>query len=282
MASGIAHFNRAARFVLLLAPAAGIARAATCPAGRTGRLLAIGATYATGEGLLIALKHGDWWTTPTDGFHVVWDPSANREQDRLLHAEIAYQTAQVGAAVFRWACVASPGADWLGAALGVALELPKEIGDGLHQDKGFSGPDMLGAVLGALLPAAHATWAPARLVSLKVNYWPSAEFRNRDGRPQPQLESDYAGQRYFLAISPGALGNTSPWPRWLGVALGHSVSYWASQPPIHEWYAALDIRFEALPIEGRAWHRIAWVLDQIHVPAPGLRLSQGNVRVGLF
>ena len=178
---------------------------------------------------------------------------------------------------------APPGtAAWMGAALGFALELPKEIGDGLHQDKGFSGPDMLGALLGAVLPAARATWRPARLVSLKANYWPAAELRNRNGRPEPQLESDYAGQRYYLAFSPGALGRTAPWPPWLGVAVGHSVPYWASQPPIDEWYLALDLRFESLPVRGAVWRRVAWMLDQIHVPAPGLRLRAGRWTAGLF
>ena len=282
MVSRKVHFNRVAPLALALAVAAADAHAATCPASRPLRLVAIAGTYAAGEAALVAIQAHDWWTTPTTSFHVVWDPSANKNQDRLLHAAFAYHASQLGADVFRWACFSQPAATWLGAALGFALEIPKEIGDGLHQDEGFSGPDMLGGLLGAVLPAARATWGPARLVSLKVNYWPSAELRNRDGRPQPHLDTDYAGQRYYLAVSPGALGRTAPWPPWLGVALGHSVPYWCTQPPVNEWYLALDLRFESLPLHGGVWRRVAWVLDQIHVPAPGVRLRQGAWAVGLF
>jgi hypothetical protein len=282
MVSRGAHFNRIVSVVLALVTAATRAHAATCPAARLPRLLAVGGTYAVGEASLVAIRRHDWWTTPESSFHLVWDGSANRQQDRLLHAALAYQASQLGAAVFRWACLSPPAAAWMGAALGLALELPKEVGDGLHQDKGFSGPDMLGGLVGAILPAARATWAPARVVSLKVNYWPSAELRNRNGRPEPQLESDYAGQRYFLAFSPGALGRTAPWPAWLGVAVGHSVPYWASQAPIDTWYMALDLRCESLPIRGAAWRRVAWILDQVHIPAPGVRLRGGSWTFGLF
>ncbi len=282
MVSRNAHFNRIAPLALALAIGPAGARAATCPAGQLPRLLAIGGTYGVGEAGLIAIRAHDWWPTPGASFHLVWDPSANRQQDRLLHAAFAYQAAQLGAAAFRWACLSPTAAVWMGAALGFALELPKEVGDGLHQDAGFSGPDMLAGLLGAALAAARASWSPARLVNLKVNYWPSAELRNRDGRPEPHVESDYAGQRYFLAFSPGALGRTAPWPPWLGLAIGHSVPYWSSQPPVNEWYVALDLRFESLPLRGAVWQRVAWVLDQIHVPAPGIRLQQGIWTAGLF
>ncbi len=274
-----AHFNRAL-CVALVAQASAL-RAEVCPEGRPGRLAAIAGGYAGAEVAVVAARRADWWTTPKTGFHAVWDASPSAGQDRLLHAAIGYYIAQAGEALFRWACVSEPGAAWLGAALGVAVALPKEIGDGFHEQKGFSIPDMLWTAAGSMLPPARRTWHPARAFALKANYWPSQEYRNRTG-PQPQLESDYAGQRYYLALAPRRLLHVAWWPPWLGLAAGHSVPYWASQPPVHEWYGALDMSFGELPVRSRWWQRAAWVLDQIHVPLPGVRLREGRLSLGLF
>ena len=275
------HFNRATWWIIAACGVAGAAQAQPCPTARAKRLAVIGGLYAGAEATAMVLRHDDWWTTPRTGFYVSWDQSPSAGQDRLLHAALGYHASQAGAAAFRWACLAPVPAAWLGAAVGLAVALPKEIGDGLHQRKGFSGPDMLWTALGSALPAAHRTWPASRAFALKVSYWPSDEFRSRTGS-QPQLESDYAGQRYYLAVAPGELGWLGQWPRWLGFAVGHSVPYWASQPPVHEWYASLDLNFRRLPIHAGWWRPTAWVLDQIHFPLPGLRLREGTWTLGLF
>jgi hypothetical protein len=276
------HFNRVTLLSLAGLLCAGIAQGDTCPAEREVRLAGIAGAYAVSEATVLAIRHHDWWTTPSTGFYVTWDWSetSSLSQHRLLHAAMGYHASQAGAAAFRWACLGPTPAAWLGAALGVAVNLPKEIGDGLHQDHGFSMPGMLWTALGSAVPALHQTWPVSRAFALKVNYWPSEEFWNRPGL-EPQLESDYAGQHYYLAIAPSEL-NRNPWPQWLGLAMGHSVPYWASRPPVHQWYASLDVNFRGLPVHGVWWRRVAWVLDQVHFPLPGVRLQQGTWTVGLF
>jgi hypothetical protein len=97
------------------------------------------------------------------------------------------------------------------------------------------------------------------------------------------VENDYAGQRYYLTIHPGATpGGAGPWPDWLGVAVGHGIPHWASVPPSHDWYLTLDIRLSGLPIRGPVWRKVAGLLDQIHFPAPGVRVRNGDRAVGLF
>lgn len=275
------------RPLLLLAALAALAALpaasrAQCDGPRAGRIAAIAGAFAAGQTVVIAVRANDWWTTPTRSFHFANLASPSKEQDRLLHALIGYQTAQVGALLWDWACLPPRTAGWLGAALGIAVTLPKEIGDGLHEDKGFSTPDFMWTAGGALLPALHRTWAPSRAAQLKFNYWPSDELRNRtDGLPQ--LENDYAGQRYYLAIVPGRLpSGAGAWPDWLGVALGHGVPHWISAPPVHDWFVTLDLNWTGLPIRAAWWRRVAAVLDQVHVPAPGIRVRQGEVTLGLF
>ena len=102
--------------------------------------------------------------------------------------------------------------------------------------------------------------------------------------PEPNLLSDYAGQRYYLSINPARGGaDVSWWPRWLGVAVGHSTRAWVAEfPAHHEWYATLDLELRGLPLRARWWPRVAAVLDQVHLPAPGVRIVDGRVAAGMF
>jgi hypothetical protein len=247
------------------------------------RVALVAGGFAAGQVAVLAIRHDDWWTTPGTAFHFTSGGSPSAGQDLLLHGLVAYETAQVGRALFDWACVSPGAAGWLGAALGIAVGLPKEIGDGLHARKGFALDDFGVSVASALLPALHRAVPAARVVALEALYWPSAEYRDRTPGGLPQLENDYAGQRFYLAIQPGAVpGGAGSWPDWLSVALGHGVPQWASTPPSHDWYVALDLRLAGLPIRGSLWRRLAPVLDQIHVPWPGIRIRDGAVAFGLY
>jgi hypothetical protein len=247
------------------------------------RVALIAGGFAAGEVALVTIRHDDWWTTPGRAFHFTSGGSPSGGQDLLLHGFAAYQTAQVGRALFDWACLPPGAAGWLGAVLGMAVGVPKEIGDGLHAEKGFALDDFGVSVAAALLPALHRAVPATRVAALEALYWPSAEYRNRPPGGLPQLENDYAGQRYYLTIHPGALpSGAGPWPDWLGVGVGHGVPQWASTPPSHDWYVVLDLRLSGLPIRGSLWRRLAPVLDQIHIPWPGIRIRNGALAFGLY
>jgi len=257
-------------------------QAQECATPSLSRSLVVAGGFVVAEAAAILIQHDNWWTTPTRSFHFGDRPSASKGQDNLLHAAVTYEASQVGHVAWRWACQSPKTAAWLGAALGFATDIPKEIGDGFYEDKGFSLSDVMWSAGGAVLPALHTTWAPSRLLQLKGSYWPSDEWRDRSG-PQPTLLTDYAGQRYFVAIDPGLLdGGAGPWPDWLGIAIGHGVPRWISAPPEHVWYVTLDLNLRGLPIRAPWWHRVASVLDQVKVPMPGLRLTSGGVAIGVY
>jgi hypothetical protein len=266
--------------LVLLAPDA---LAQACPDAKLKRSLTIVGGYVVLETAVIAIRRDDWWSDSTRSFHLTWQSSPSGGQDRWLHAYLSYEVSQLAALAWDWACFDQVTAGWLGAVVGVALTLPmpKEIGDGFH-DKGFDVPDFLAGVIGAVAPALHRTYPQSRALLLKFNYWPSEEFGNRSGT-FPQLESDYAGMRFFLALNPGrAPGGAGWWPDWLGVAWGHSVDHWITAPPNHQWYFTTDLNLRGIPIKAKWWHTVASVLDQFHVPLPGIKLSQGEVTLGLF
>ncbi len=261
------QFNRSLLAILALLSLAPRASGQQCEGVRTGVVLGLIGGWVATEAVAIAARHDEWWPEPSADFELVWDASANKEQDRLLHAEVGYQLSQISALGWDQACMSHKTATW---------------GDGFQEGKGFSVPDMVAAAGGAILPALHRTWDPAQAILLKVNYWPSDEYRDRTGT-YPTLATDYAGQRYFLALNPGRLSNgAGAWPDWLGVAVGHSVPYWVSEPPIDQWYFVFDLNLRGLPIRAAWWQSVAAVLDQIHLPLPGVRVEGGGVRFGLY
>ena len=268
-----------------VALAAGSLSAQECSTIRGGRSVAIAGVYVAGEALAAAVHPDDWWQGPAGRFRLSWVSAGGSPavgQDFLLHVTATYEVSKAAALAWEWACASPMTAAWLGAATAFAVGLPKKIVDGFHST-GLETAKNLANAAGALIPVAHAAWPATRAVSLKLWYWPSAELRNRNGAPEPNLVSDYAGQRYYLSVNP-ARGGSGPawWPRWLGVAVGHSTPAWVTAPPQHEWFAALDLDLRGLPIRATWWPKVAAVLDQVHFPLPGVRLRGGALSVGLF
>ncbi len=269
-------------FLILALAVVDVSDAQECTDWSRPRAYAVGGAYVVGVAATAAIRGDDWWRgEPTGNFKVVWDGSPALGQDYLLRAYVSYQLSQVGALAFGWACVPPRTAAWLGAGAAFVVWIPKEIGDGFHE-KGFSIADITASTLGALLPALHYEMPVWRSIQYKFNYWPSSEFRNREGL-DPQLESDYAGMRFFLAYNPG-LVETNPewWPDWAGVAIGHGITEWIAGPPAHQWYLALDLNARGLPIRASWWPKVAAVLDQIHFPLPGFKVQDGSVSLGFF
>ncbi len=239
-------------------------------------------TFVLAEVAVVAFRSDDWWPGASTGFHFTWDESRSGGQNHLLHGMMGYGLSRVGAEAWEWTCTTPETAAWLGAATGIAAVLPKELGDGLHQDFGFSVLSTLWTAAGAMLPVLQRRWSPAAAVVPKFNYWPSDEFTGRTAT-FPQFESDYAGMRFFLAFTPArAFRSLERWPAWLGVAVGHGVTQWVDVDPTHQWYLALDLDLRELPIRTAWWPTFAEIVNHIHLPLPGLRLEGGGVRFGLY
>lgn len=268
--------------VLLLSASAPVRLSAQrCPSGiRPSRAATITGAFVAIQAAAIAARQDSWWPGRPRSPHVLWGRSNSSGQDALLHGAITYQLSQGAALAWDWACAPRRTAGWLGAATAFAMGVPKELGDGIHAN-GFSGTDVVWSGLGAALPAVHRQWPATRLAQVKVWYWPSRELRTTTGA-YPTLETDYAGQRFVLSLNPARNGGAGPWPDWLGVGIGHSTPSWALQPPSHQWFVTLDVDLRGLPVHTSWWPRVASVLDQVHVPAPGVRIARGRVEAGFF
>lgn len=279
---GQSRFNRVMLVTVLVTPPAAAA-GQSCPEVRKDRIAIIAGAYVATQVIVMAARSDDWWNSPSEGFHFARTPSLNKQQDGLQHAWLGYQVSQISALAWDSTCVGYVKAGWLGALTGVAIGLPKEIIDGFH-GQGFSLRQFLWNAAGSTLPAIHRAVPDSRSILFKFFYWPSEEYRNKAPSDfVPQLETDYAGMRFYLAYNPGRRpGGPGGWPAWLGVAMGHSVPYWVNQPPIDEWYFTLDLNARGLPIRAHWWPTVAAVIDQFHIPLPGFRLRGGQIDFGLF
>jgi hypothetical protein len=269
-----------------LALSTGAAQAQQCDGVRAGRAAAIGGAYVGGWAVTALLAPREWWQGPPGSFKLDWaaGPSPAAEQDNVLHVVASYEASQAAALAWRWACAGPMTAAWLGAATAFAVGLPKKVVDGFH-GTGFELEKNLGNAVGSVLPVVHARWPATRVVALKTFYWPSSEYLHRGPSAEPTTPlSDYNGMRFLVSINP-ARGGVGPawWPAWLGVALGHSTTPWITRGPgTHIWYGTLDLEWRGVPVKASWWLTVATLLDQVHFPAPGVKVERGRTTFGLF
>ena len=278
-------WRRAALALAVASLAVSSGRAQPCEGVRGGRVAAIGGTYVGAWALAAAFHPREWWKGPPGAFKMNWaeGASASVGQDYLLHIAASYEASQAATLAWEWACVPHKTAVWLGAATAFAVGLPKKVVDGFHAT-GFEIAKNLANGVGALLPVAHQTWPATRAVALKGFYFPSSEYLHRNGGEPTSPIVDFAGQRFYLSLNLARGGLADAWwPKWLGVAVGHSATPRMTPPYArHIWYATLDLELRGLPVRAAWWRPVAAVLDQFHVPAPGVRLMDGRVSLGVF
>ncbi len=253
-----------------------------CERASPERVSLVASSFAVGGIALAAVQSSEWGAGRDTSFNFIWNGSRSGGQNHLLYANLAYTFSQGATLAWEWSCLSPAAAGWLGALVGFAVLLPKEITDGFST-AGFSGLSAVSAALGAAMPAIHRSWRPLRAIAWKGTYWPSSEFIDGVAPSFPRVHQDYAGQRYFFALNPGlAYPGPGGWPDWLGVAVGHGVAEVYGGPVARQWFFTLDLNLRGLPIRSRGWQSFASLADRLHIPLPGIRLQDGEVRFGLY
>ena len=247
----------------------------------TLRSAVLGGGFVAATSIAVGLSADQWWSEPVEGFRMKWDQSPSREQDRLLHAMAGYGFSTIASELWTWPCLNQGQAAWAGAVTAFLASLPKEIGDGLRPDRGFSLPDFLATTAGAVLPVVHAYSPRFRAFQFKAFYWPSDEYRDRSGAT-PGFATDYAGQRYFLSFFPARLTTSPSGPDWLGVSIGHSTRTWITAPPTAQFFLTPEIDLGQLPPAANLPRFLSRFLSILHVPMPGVRLSDGDLSIGFY
>lgn len=226
-------------------------------------------------------------------FHFYNDNKGYLQMDKCGHAYSAYQYSRKGYEALRWAGVSKKKSLIYGGPLGLILQTPIEVFDGLYEGYGFSKGDMWANTFGsALFTAQQAIW-DKQVVRMKFSYSPSGYPKYRPKvLGQTELESffmDYNGHTYWLSVNLQDLIGKNKLPAWFNIALGYSANgmlgefknpdYINYQPaPKFERYRqyilSLDIDLSKIKTRSKFLKALFNQLNVIKVPFSGIEYNR--------
>ena len=230
--------------------------------------------------------------------HFYRDGRGYKQVDKVGHAYGAYVYSTVGYRSLLRAGAPKAKALLWGGGLGLYLQTPFEVMDGLYEGWGFSWGDMAANALGAGLVTAQEAMFDEQVVRMKFSFSRSAEARASfgylgDGFGESLL-NDYNGHTYWLSIALKRLSPKPAVPPWLNVAVGYGAggmlgefenrrSYRGNELPILErhrqFYLSLDVDWERVPTRSRLLRSVFRGLNFVKVPLPTLEVNTlGEVR----
>lgn len=231
-------------------------------------------------------------------FHFYDDSKGYHQIDKCGHAYGAYVESNIA---YKWllnAGLSKRKAALFGAPMGLLMQTPIEVFDGMYDGWGFSWSDMAANTLGASLVAVNALCFKEPLIHYKFSF-----YRSTYADLSPEylgtnfIESifyDYNGHTYWLSASIHKMLNLKQVPKWISFTAGYSAngmigefknySYYAGRTiPTVERYRqflfSLDVDWQQIPTKNKTLKTIFKVLNYVKVPFPAIELSsQGKLK----
>lgn len=161
-------------------------------------------------------------------FHFYNDSKAYLQVDKLGHMYGAYVYSYIGFHYLLNSGFPRKDALYYGASLGLVLQTPIEIMDGLHEGYGFSWADMAANTIGSALVFGQELLFNEQIVKYKFSYSESSYSDKAKGyygkTAFDRLLKDYNGHTYWLSMPINKLFHNSIIPSWLNVALGYGAN----------------------------------------------------------
>lgn len=254
-----------------------------------------GAAYVGGISYLSFVWYKDAQRVP---FHTYNDNAGYLQIDKLGHAYAAYLESYAGYRALRSAGVSKGKSLLYGGTLGILLQTPIEVFDGLYASWGFSWGDMAANTAGSLLLIGQELAFDEQLVRMKFSFWRSPYARQSYGylgdNVAESLFYDYNGHSYWLSLPANTLLPEDPLPDWLCLSLGYSANGMLGEftnrrtwgPYVlpeytreRQFLLSLDVDWTRIPTQSR-WLRMLFEgLNFVKIPFPALELtSQGQFR----
>jgi len=237
-------------------------------------------------------------------FHFYNDNKGYLQLDKCGHAYGAYQYSRKGYEALRWAGVNKKKSLIYGGPLGLILQTPIEIFDGLYKGYGFSKGDMVANFSGSAIFSLQQALLDDQIVKMKFSYAPSSYRKyNPYGLGATHLESfflDYNGHTYWLSANLNAILKYKKFPNWLNLALGYSANgmlgefnnkaYYNGKYVPHferyrEWYLSLDIDLSKIKTKYKGLKMVLNQINTLKIPFPAIgynRINQFNFKPFYF
>jgi uncharacterized protein YfiM (DUF2279 family) len=161
-------------------------------------------------------------------FHFYNDNKAYLQVDKFGHAFGSYVYSYMGYHYLRNSGYSRKDALLYGSTLGLILQTPIEIMDGIHEGYGFSWGDMVANASGSVIVLGQELLFKEQVVKYKFSYWESAYSHNANGllgeTTLNRIFKDYNGQTYWFSLAINKLKYMKPIPNWLNIAVGYSAN----------------------------------------------------------
>lgn len=160
--------------------------------------------------------------------HFFNDNKGYLQVDKFGHAFGSYVESYIGYQWLKSSGIGKTKALLLGGTLGLIMQTPIEIMDGIHEGWGFSWGDMAANAFGSTLVIGQELLWNEQLVKYKFSYWESS-YSNRDNgylgkTTLDRLLKDYNGHTYWLSMPLKKLIPRREIPSWLNISAGYGAN----------------------------------------------------------
>lgn len=235
-------------------------------------------------------------------FHFYNDLAGWKQVDKFGHMYASYWESLLGYKALRKSGVPKKKALIWGGGLGLLLQTPIEIFDGLYEDYGFSPTDMVANTLGSFLVISQELIWDDQRIKMKFSYSPSSYTQYRPGyfgnTELEKLATDYNGHTYWLSINSDVIAPKLNLPPWLNLAVGYGANgmlyefenptFYRGQPlpefrRYRQFYLSPDIDLSKIKTQSKFLKTILTGLNILKVPAPTLEYnSEQGLKVHLL
>lgn len=244
------------------------------------------------------------WTGSMAYLQFVWYKDARRvpfefyndskgylQVDKFGHMYGSYLESYIGYQSLRWAGLSKKKALIYGGTLGIFLQTPIEVWDGMYEEWGFSWSDMAANTVGSALVIGQELLWDEQKIKYKFSFSPSpyAQVANGYlGKGFGQLFNDYNGHTYWLSTGINNIIPNKILPEWLNIAAGYSAngmigefenlhSYYGVKIPEYQRYRqyllSLDIDWTKIKTNNRILKTLFQGMFMVKLPFPAIEIN---------
>lgn len=253
---------------------------------------AIGYTAAFSSGSLFLLSKTWYKDKEVVPFHFYNDSRGFLQVDKFGHSFGAYVYSYLGFNHLLNSGYTRTEALYLGATLGIILQTPIEIMDGVHEGYGFSWSDVAANTIGSALVFGQEVLFNEQIVKYKFSYFESTYSKKANGylgkTTLDRLLKDYNGHTYWLSLPINKLASNTIFPSWMNIAVGYGANgmygefeniknYNGVDIPdtkrYRQYFLSLDIDWSKIKTDSKFLQIILQAINFIKLPFPAVEYN---------
>jgi uncharacterized protein YfiM (DUF2279 family) len=231
-------------------------------------------------------------------FHYYNDNAGYLQMDKFGHAYASYFESYVCYHWLRKAGVSKNKALLYGGTMGLVLQTPIEIFDGMYEGWGFSWGDMAANAAGSALLIGQELLFDEQVIRHKFSFSKSAYFDQANGYlGNTLLESffyDYNSHTHWFSVNANRFIMKNSLPPWINISVGYSANGMFGEFENRQYYRgvrlpevdrtrqfllSLDVDWEKIPTSSPFLKTLFKGMNFIKIPFPTIEVdSKGQLR----